>query len=651
VLTRLVLVAASPARADGPPTATVAHPLEKDYQDQADFTGRIEAAATVELRPRVTGYIVKILFKEGDLVKKDDLLFQIDERPYRALLERAEAEVARAEALLKGAEAAFQRTADLAKKGAVAKEDVEKMENERAVAKANREVARAERAIHRLNLEFTRVTAPIDGRIGRIPIDPGNLVVADAPNSLLATIVSVGSPRVAFDLDEVTFLRLRGERKSREIKEVRAPVAFRLVGEKDFTHTSTIDFIDPRVDGGTGTIRARAAVADPDGDLRPGMFVGVRVTLGEPRKILLVPDEAVAFERDGKSVLVVNDQDEIERRNVKLGPILAGMRGIESGLKKDEWVVIGPRALKVGAKVAPQRKEMPERPATEPTDGAAAPAPPEFPGAGPAVVVTASYPGANARTVRDSVATPIEQQLDKLEGLVQVFSACSTGELRMTLLFKEDVNLDRARFLAQDRVALALPAIPAEVQNQGVSVTKRGSLTLSVAVFSPDGSHDQEALARFTEQLRTDLARTPTVAEVGWLSPTPGPQARIDLDRARLAAVGLAAADVDAALRAEERFGPWMRPLKSAEDLGNVVIKGDQAGRVIRLRDVAKLETVRGWPVLCDLNGRPCLVLRVDRSWGTKPAELRKEVEARLAKLAKEFPAGLTYRVFAAQQE
>jgi RND family efflux transporter MFP subunit len=285
----LLMLAAAPAGTTADPPVARAdvktEPAARQLADHADFTGRTEAAATVELRARVSGYLTRILFKDGAEVKQGDLLFEIDPRPYQAELDRASAAVALSEAHLKRAQTDVARAKALLDRAAIAKEEYDKLLGEVAVAEAGVKAAKAGREVAALNLEWTKVTAPIAGRISRHLIDPGNVVKAD--DSVLARIVSTDPMYVYFDMDERTYLNLRQAMlrdKLRPAGSTELPVAIGLANEDGYPRIGKIDYVHNQVDANTGTIRMRAVLPNTDGLLVPGLFARVRVTLAPEKK-------------------------------------------------------------------------------------------------------------------------------------------------------------------------------------------------------------------------------------------------------------------------------------------------------------------------------------------------------------------------------
>ncbi len=327
----------------------VSRPVSREVTDHAVFTGRTAASQTIEIRARVSGYLTKVAFRDGAEVKEGDLLFEIDARPYKAELEKARAAVAVAQARLKRADADYRRARALTgPSGFVGPAELERAAGRRDLEEAILHAARASLEAAEVTLSFTRVTAPISGRAGRRLLDAGNFARAD--ETPLATLVALGPLYVYFDLDERTLLRLeKGGLKAG------LPVAVGLAGEDGFPHAGRLDFLDNRVDAATGALRVRAALPNPGGRLRPGLFARVRVATSEPYRALLVPAEAVGTsgttDRPQKIVYVVNEKDVVEIRPVTLGPREGEWVAVKGGLKATDRVVVG-EFLKVAAGIA-----------------------------------------------------------------------------------------------------------------------------------------------------------------------------------------------------------------------------------------------------------------------------------------------------------
>ncbi len=348
----LSLLTLAVSAAPQPPEVEVVQPATREVADYEDFTGRTDASATVRLKARVNGYLTKVLFKDGAEVNRGEVLFEIDPRPYKADLEKAEADVAVAQAVLARVEADLKRAKGLFDRKVIGKDELDKAAAAREEAQARLRAARAVLAIARLNLDFTRVTAPINGRIGRRLLDVGNLVKADETD--LATLVSLKPMYVSFDIDERTALRLRRE-KGKGLQ-----VAFQLADEKGFPRQAEVNYVADRVDPNTGTLRLRATLPNADGVLVPGLFVRVRLTTSKPYRALLVPERAVGRKTEQAFVLVVNQKDEVEVRKVQSGSRHGGLVVVKEGLTATDRVVLaGPRGLRPGTVVKPKKVAMP----------------------------------------------------------------------------------------------------------------------------------------------------------------------------------------------------------------------------------------------------------------------------------------------------
>ncbi len=347
LLAAAVATGCSDSAAEGaaapPPTVSVAPVLQKEVSQWDAFSGRIEAVETVQLRPRVSGYIDKVNFVEGQEVRKGDVLFTIDARSYRAALAQAQAQLARArtQAGLGRSEAA--RAKKLAEQQVISTENWEQRRAAAEAAQAELQAAQAAVDAARLDLEFTQVRAPIDGRAGRAHVTAGNLVSAGDAASVLTTLVSLDRMFVYFDADEGTFLRYaqmarNGERPSD--REGGLPVKVGLSGEEGYPHEGQVDFLDNQVDRSTGTIRVRALLDNADRSFTPGLFARVQL-LGSGRfQATLIDDKAVLTDQDRKYVYVVDGEGKAQRRDVTLGRTAEGLRIVEQGLKTGDRVIV-----------------------------------------------------------------------------------------------------------------------------------------------------------------------------------------------------------------------------------------------------------------------------------------------------------------------
>jgi RND family efflux transporter MFP subunit len=347
-----------------PPPVSVSPPVEREVTDYADFTGRTAAVDSVEMRARVWGYLDRVNFKEGALVKKNDVLFEIDRRLYRADFERAEGTVAQNEARVHRLERDYHRVKSLLARGAVGQEEYDRYEGDYREAAASLDVARANRDLAELNLGYTRVTAPVSGRTSRYVVTVGNLIQSGDQNggTLLTTIVSVDPMYVYFDMDERTVLRIRelGGGKATPARESEWPVSLGLATEEGFPHQGTINFEDNQVNPRTGTLRVRGVFRNKDDLLSPGLFARVRVPIGHAHRALLVTDRAIDTDQGQKVLYAVNEKNTVVSRPVRLGALHDGLREIAEGLKPGERVIVsGLQLVRPGATVEPKLVDMP----------------------------------------------------------------------------------------------------------------------------------------------------------------------------------------------------------------------------------------------------------------------------------------------------
>ena len=325
-----------------PPTVSAAPVLVKDVSQWDDYSGRIEAVDSVDLRPRVSGYIERVNYTEGQDVKKDDVLFTIDSRNYRADLIRAKAELARALSQSEQSHNEAERARTLSAQQAISTEVYEQRRAAAAVAQANVQAAEAAVDTARLNLEWTQVVAPISGRAGRALVTVGNLVTAGDASSVLTTLVSQNKVYVYFDADESSFLRYTEMTRKDPRRSERSgglPVQVALADEQGFPHTGVVDFMDNRVDRNTGTIRMRAVLDNRDHVFTPGLFARVRLGSGHANA-MLVDDKAVLTDQDRKYVYIVDATGKAQRRDVQLGRTADGLRIVEKGLTAGDRVIV-----------------------------------------------------------------------------------------------------------------------------------------------------------------------------------------------------------------------------------------------------------------------------------------------------------------------
>jgi RND family efflux transporter MFP subunit len=346
-----------------PPEVSVAQVLQRPVKDWDEFTGRLQAVETVEIRPRVSGYIDLVAFTEGKVVKRGDLLFVIDPRPYKADRDRAAADLKRFRTTLDLARIEQQRVQRLKETGAVSQEEVD--ERESTVAQAEANVSGAEAALEsaELNMTFTRVTSPIDGRVSRAEVTRGNLVTGgNNGGTFLTSVVSMDPIYLYFEGDEATYLRYvalarAGERPSS--RDAPNPVHVGLANEEGFPHEGKMDFVDNQVNGQTGTIRARAVLENKDGLYIPGLFARVQLLGSGEYTAVLIDDRAVNTDQSQKYVFLLGPGNKIEYRRVKLGRVIDGLRIVREGLKPGDVIVVnGAQRVHPGIVVSPQTVAM-----------------------------------------------------------------------------------------------------------------------------------------------------------------------------------------------------------------------------------------------------------------------------------------------------
>jgi RND family efflux transporter MFP subunit len=321
-----------PPGAVPPAEVTVVRPVRREAAEHLDFVGRTEAAATVEVRPRVTGLLEKVAVRPGAKVKRGDLLFELDDRHYRADVAKAEAEVQRAEARLRRASADVDR-ARARKDAGLSLEELDRVTAARDEAQADLRAARAGLERARLDLEATRVTAPVDGQAGRPLLDAGNLA---SPATPLVAIVATDPVYAAIDVNEQAFLRLRALVQAGEVTALLG-----LAGEDGFPRRGRVESVDNRADPATGTVLVRAAFPNAGGEVVPGLSARVRLVTGGPREVLLVPVGAVQSAAGRPFVLVVGSNGAVEWRAVTLGPAEGGLRVVREGVGPDDRVIVG----------------------------------------------------------------------------------------------------------------------------------------------------------------------------------------------------------------------------------------------------------------------------------------------------------------------
>jgi multidrug efflux system membrane fusion protein len=342
---------------------TVAAVIEREINEWDEFTGRMQAVETVEVRPRVTGYIEKVAFAEGKEVRKGDVLFVIDPRPYRAELARTSANLEAARTRAELAALDLERARVLVAKEAISREEFDLRTSALKESRAAIQAAEAEVTEARLNLEWTEVRSPIEGRVSRAEVTQGNLVQSGASDpTLLTTVVSLDPMYVYFEGDEQTYLKYgqlarTGQRSSS--RDVRNPIFLALANEQGFPHEGYVDFVDNQLDPSTGTIRARAVFSNEDRVFTPGLFARLKLIGSGRYKAVLIRDTAVGTDQDKKFVLVLKPDNTVEYRRIEMGRLVDDLRIVTSGLQGGERIVVnGLQRVRSGMKVTPKEESM-----------------------------------------------------------------------------------------------------------------------------------------------------------------------------------------------------------------------------------------------------------------------------------------------------
>jgi multidrug efflux system membrane fusion protein len=366
----------------GPPTVSVSQPVVREITDYALFTGRTEAVDAVDVKSRVTGYVLNTPFQEGSMVKKGELLFVIDPREYQAELDAAQGQLQAAQARYQLAKTENERAKALYKENpaAVSQKQLDQHQAAEDSAAADVVAAKSGMEVYQLNVDFTRITSPIDGRVGRYQVTVGNLVTQNVTS--LTTVVSQDPIYAYFSIDEQTMLAALRSMYAGTLPTLasrKVPALMSLQDEQGFPHRGTVDFANNTVDPTTGTLTVRAEFANPanEKDLRllmPGMFVRIRLPLSKPHDGVLVIDRAVGTDQGQKFVYVVDDQGVVQYRRVTLGPLEDdGLRVIKEGLEREEWVVVdGLQIVRPKTKVKVRRISMPTSSATRASKSSAA---------------------------------------------------------------------------------------------------------------------------------------------------------------------------------------------------------------------------------------------------------------------------------------
>src|SRR6267142_6338055 len=353
---------AAQSKPQGPPQVSVAEVACRQFTETDEFTGRLEAVNTVEVRPRVSGYLQSVNFQEGAIVRQGTLLFQIDSRPFQAEADRLRGELGQARAALARAQSDFERAERLHNNNGMSAEEYDRRSAARHEAEAR--IASTEGALKgaELNLEFTRIIAPITGRVGRADITEGNLVESGATQAKpLTTLVSLDPIYATFDADEQTFLKYARVTQSHGTSshDLRSAAQLGLADEDGFPHAGQVSFVDNQVSSSTGTIRLRATFPNKNLALTPGLFARIRLQGGGVHGGCLAKDEAVITDLNQKYVFVLGKNNTLTYRPVKLGPMAEGLRVVRDGLRNGDVIVVsGLQRVRPGAAVNPKKVPM-----------------------------------------------------------------------------------------------------------------------------------------------------------------------------------------------------------------------------------------------------------------------------------------------------
>lgn len=354
-----------------PPSVTVSPPLQKEITEWDQFTGQFQAVDFVEIRARVAGYLTEIHFQDGQTVKKGDLLFVIDPRPYEAALASMRAQLSQAEAQVDLAQVQLKRSTELRKRDFEPASSYDQRVSDLKVATAAVEAAKAGIRTAELNVEFTRIIAPMAGRISRHQVSIGNLITGGEGGTatLLTTIVSLDPIYFNFDMSESDYLayqRATEKGLMRSTRDNTVAVSLHLTDEKGWPHEGRMNFVENRVDRSSGTIRVRAVFPNPNPLFTAGQFGRIRIPGSEPYKAILIPDAAVVTDQSRKMVLTVNDENVVVPKIIRPGPSYEGLRIVRSGLLPTDKVIInGLMRARPGTKVAPKPGTIEAEPETD----------------------------------------------------------------------------------------------------------------------------------------------------------------------------------------------------------------------------------------------------------------------------------------------
>ena len=663
-----------------------------------EYVGRIRAQQFVEVHARVEGYLEQMLFAEGTHVNKGQTLFVIDPKLYRARANRARAQLNKARAQALKAERDLNRIRPLYEQNAASQLDLDNAIAAYESAAADVKVSEADLTQAEMTLGYTTVRSPISGYISERSADIGTLV-GPGGQSLLATVVKSDTVRVDFSMTALDYLRSKARNVNLGHKDSTRKwdpyITVTLADDSQYPFRGLVDFADPQVDPRTGTFSVRAEMPNPEHVLLPGQFTKVKLLLDVRENAVVVPSKALVIEKGGAYLFVVRPDSIVEKRFVETGPELGNSIVIERGLVQGEDIVTeGYHKLSHGMKVQPAREAVRKETEKEeepmkldffidrpvfstvlstvivivgivglvllPVD--------QYPQIVPPVVkVSASYPGANAQTVTQAVATPIEQELNGTPGMIYMESSSSnSGSFSATVTFDISTDPDLAAVDIQNRLKQAESRLPAEVVQNGISVEKQASSKLmTITLLSSDPKFDEIYLSNYaTLNVLDMLRRIPGVGSVSnvgsryyamqiWVQPD------------KLANLGLTVSDLQAALKDQNRESAagvlGQAPmegvditipitaqgrLSSVSQFEEIVIRANPDGSIIRLRDVARISLeASSYNTESGINGGNAAVLNINMLPGANAMQVAESVRETMEEISLSFPEGISYNI------
>eukprot|EP01022_Parablepharisma_sp_SALTPOND_P012955 TRINITY_DN1687_c1_g2_i1.p1 TRINITY_DN1687_c1_g2~~TRINITY_DN1687_c1_g2_i1.p1 ORF type:complete len:1926 (+),score=475.61 TRINITY_DN1687_c1_g2_i1:14559-20336(+) len=689
----------------------------------AEYVAETQAKEKVEIRARVAGFLKERHYVEGSIVEEGDLLFTIDPSQYEQTLNEAKAELERNRASLEKARKDQERFKELVDQGAVSQSEYDTRETEAKELEATVESNKAAVKQAEINLGYTKVYAPTKGRISKAKVQVGSLV-GQGENTLLAEITSIDPMYVNFSISEQEYLQFVKQRRDGESP----PPNFQLVLSNSdvYPHNGTIDYVDPTIDKQTGTLGVRTVFPNPNGVLRPGLFGRVRVTVTRDDESLLVPQRAVYDVQGIKQVYVAQDNGTLVSKTVRLGNQVGQFFRVESGVEPGEVVLVeGLQKFRPGMTVDPRIVSLQDgtdkaaaqdnatTPAQDNNNGtdtqSNATSQRDFLGGEsmirffierpifaavvsivitlvggisiitlpvaqypeitpPSVSVSATYTGANAEVVADTVATPIEQQINGAEDMLYMSSiSANDGSMSLSVTFEIGRDLDLATVDVQNRLSLATPQLPADVTKSGVTVLKKSPDILGVvSLSSPGGTYDSLFLTNYASiNIADALARIEGVGNVQVFGAADYSM-RIWLDPGKMADLGLTVDDIASAINEQNVQAPagqiGLPPvppgqefqyavqvkgrLSDVKEFLNIVLRANPDGSMVRIKDVGSAELgSQAYNNFSRLNGQDTSSILIYQLPGANALQTIKQVRATMETLSTQFPTGVEYSV------